>query len=285
MTNTSYDTIEHDYMHIKDYFNNYKFGYIERLSKQIFLQSLNTPKLECDKSMELSLSDILAKSKEQLKQVKENIVEAQNCISELSTSYTEEKKKYEELEEENKRLETELIKLRKKKEDNEKKCNDIRTIMNLISISEAKQEEISKWIAELEMKKESITIFNISALREEVDKLKEIRDNLTIRQRRWSRINLDTYLEDMHIWYQSNIELLQKIFGCQIEDIKNIPDGFEMKLKNNSLQCNISIINGKFKNTKNKGNKFENEDWFKELVSYCELLNESRLFILKLMGK
>ena len=58
-----FSTIDHDFLHIKDYFSNYKFGYKERLSKLDFFQNLNNEST-------IDTSELILSAKSQLVEVK-----------------------------------------------------------------------------------------------------------------------------------------------------------------------------------------------------------------------
>ena len=70
-----YSTIEHDFLHVKDYFSNYKFTYKERKSKLDFLLNINNVPVG---------DNLISSSKQQLVDVKNLYKEIDHELKNLS---------------------------------------------------------------------------------------------------------------------------------------------------------------------------------------------------------
>ncbi|EQB59701.1 hypothetical protein NAPIS_ORF02744 [Vairimorpha apis BRL 01] len=91
-----FETIEHDMVHIKDYFRNYKFGMQERLSKLYFLQNLNTTKInDSNDLLKTKIDDLDLKIEQHNKEL-----ETKQTQSLLLNTFINAKQKYDQVYEE-----------------------------------------------------------------------------------------------------------------------------------------------------------------------------------------
>lgn len=206
MDKYDYSTIEHDFLHVKDYFSNYKFTYKERRSKLDFLLNISNEPAQ-------DTSCLMASSKEQLVEVKNVYRKIDEEIRELSgLIYTEEdslKRNREELErlttlENSLQKEYEyLLDLHEKVLENDKLNEEFDNV----------EENINQLFNEIESKRSLIDPSILEEKKEEERKLKEVRNELAAKQRRLTIINTENYIEDIFYWQKEYLEILEKIFG------------------------------------------------------------------------
>lgn len=227
-----YSTIEHDFLHMKDYFNNYKFTYKERRSKLDFLQNItNEPGHDT--------SSLIASSKEQLVEVKNVYKKTDAEIKELSKSIFEEQEKLqsntlflENLSREEEQLRNELARLTILNENiliYDRFTNELDELEN----------EIKNTLLELENTVSSINPDNIESLSNEEKILREERNELASKQRRLTIINTDNFIEDIFYWKRNYLDFLENIFGEITVSVSG--DRFTLKivLKENILELTV----------------------------------------------
>lgn len=207
----SFETIEHDILHIKDYFHNYKFSYIERATKQYFYEKLREKNFAEEK-----VGDILNKSKAQLVEVKNVVKEAGEVIKEYSARIfrieNEIKANEEVLDRETKRL----AQLEDEVRDLEEKSKDMLRQVALEREMREVGDELQSLIKEVEVKKQTIASMETHHLRDEISSLKARKEKLQARERRMSRMMMESNVNDLYFWYTKGRELLEKMLECRV---------------------------------------------------------------------
>lgn len=207
----SFETIEHDILHIKDYFHNYKFSYIERATKQYFYEKLREKNFSEEK-----VAEILSKSKAQLVEVKNVIKEAGNVIKDYSARIfcleNEVCANEEVLATETKRL----AQLESEVRDLEEKSKDMLRQVALSRELKEVGDELQELIKEVEIKKQEISAMETHHLREDIDCLKARKEKLVARERRMSRMMAESNVNDLYFWYSKGAELIEKMLGCRV---------------------------------------------------------------------
>ncbi|WUR04872.1 uncharacterized protein VNE69_11041 [Vairimorpha necatrix] len=249
----NYETIEHDMIHIKDYFKNYKFGIQERLSKLYFLNNLNTSKLN-------DTSDLLKNSKEKLVEIKNKGKECDQFIFDISSKLYN---KSQEIKNEKKNLENLKILLKTKNQEfndlnhkgdlfqiyethnskYKKVCNDIENVLN----------NIKKFKEELENKKK----FNI-------EELEVYKNKLMSRTRRLSVIQYEKYIEDLYEFYKKMVSKIKGIFEIKIETRSEENKILVFVVNKEKNELKIEIVNGKIESIKGLGDE-KKEEFYKKI--------------------
>ncbi|KAK1348966.1 hypothetical protein CWI37_0159p0020 [Hamiltosporidium tvaerminnensis] len=273
----TYSTIEHDYMQLKDTFDNHKFAYIEKLTKQYFIEGL------CSKDYEKNnIISMVSSSKIQLREVKGLVEEQEELIKSISIEIYE-------LEKKNKEYEIELNELSIKEEEYEKrylefneKLGNVKIMDELCNKVKQKNDEITETMEIIENKNENLKKMDVTKLETDLYDLQIRKEELCEQERNLSRIFYDDSLVEMYEWYLNGLQFLNKLFFCRIEEIK---------IKENNLTeiyfgiGNLSVV-ACIEDRKFIGAKAfyleRNQDLFDSLVNECVFINDLRLFMCKL---
>lgn len=233
-----FETIEHDMVHIKDYFRNYKFGMQERLSKLYFLQNLNTTKIN-------DSNDLLKTSKEKLVEIKNKGKEYDQIIKDTSIKIYNVEKEIEIKKKEIDDLDLKIEQHNKELETKQTQSLLLNTFINAKQKYDQVYEEIQKTLSKITEIKKNLDInkeFN-------VEELEKHRNKLQTRTRRLSVIQYEKYIEDLFDFYSNfNLELT-KIFGCNISSTIS-SDNILIECKKLDKIIKIEINNGKIVNIK-----------------------------------
>ena len=238
-----FETIEHDILHTKDYFHNYKFGYIEKATKQFFYERLREKNFTEDK-----VADILNKSKKQLVDVKRVSKDAEEIIKECSIKIygleNDLKKNQGILEERQKRtseLECEIQRLE------EKSQNALR--QNTLN-KELKDgyDELQILVSKIENKKQALLKSDCKGLKCEVDALKAQQEKLVAREKRWSKVMLESNIDDLYFWYTKGVKLLEKLVGYKIKSYKTKGNRMTIRFGIRDLEIDVFVEDGNFVN-------------------------------------
>lgn len=271
-----YSTIEHDYLHIKDCFSSYKFTYKEKKSKLYFLQNINDPSVQ-------DTAPLLDISKKQLENVKSVYTAVDEEIKSYSTLIYEEdlslkanQELLDSLTEEEYKLEKELASYQElcdKVELNEKLNNKLdqieAEITQVFSNSEILKTEISK--------NEDLLISE----HEEINRLKDLRSELAIKQKRLTIINIDNYIEDIYSWFQQVSEIYGKIFGNL--EFYSQGDNYFIKVQNEAKFIEVVLKDKKIVDVHfSTGLNDEAFEELERLKVYAINTNDVRLLLLEL---
>ncbi|ADM11151.1 uncharacterized protein Eint_030050 [Encephalitozoon intestinalis ATCC 50506] len=271
-----YETADHDYMHAKDYFNNYKFGYIERTTKTLLLQSLRP-----EDRQDEDLLSIMNQSKSQLKDVKSIGKEASKSISELSELIYETKNKllkYEEMLGHEMERERDLAEEYSRLESLDENLKTYDELKALFDKGCEEVEENSKKISAL---KEEIAISSTSEAEEELKKMKDRRDKLCGKQKRLSLITMESYLEDSYNWYKKSLELIKNVFGISLVTIEQEGNEMYMRLKVFACEIGIFVRDGRMIDFKLYNNNDETlASFFEEAGRLAVSVNDPRILLL-----
>lgn len=263
-----YSTIEHDFLHMKDYFSNYKFTYKERRSKLDFLQNIvNEPGHDT--------SSLIASSKEQLVEVKSIFKKTDLEIRELSKNVYEEEEKLksnkvilENLEREEEMLNEELVNLTALNEN-------ILIYDKFNSELDEVENEIKNSFLELQNTVNSIAPEVIESKIEEEKILKEERNDLASKQRRLTIINTDNFIEDIFYWKRNYLDFLEKIFGIITINVSG--DKFAFKVSQNETVLEF-IVKGKhlIEAYLSKNQPIEILEEFEKIKEYSCTINDAK---------
>lgn len=248
-----YETIEHDMIHIKDYFKNYKFGIQERLSKLYFLNNMNT-------NMINDSNDLLKQSKEKLVEIKDKGKECDKFIFDISTKFfnieneTEhEKNNVKHLQEKINKKKIELNELTKQGD----LYNEYETLnMKYKNVSQAIENTLNK-ISDLKKELEKKINYNY-------DELEVYREKLMSRTRRLSVIQYEKYIEDLYEFYKKMAQKILKLFNVEIYT-KN--ENYKINIlivRSDKNELKMEIVNGRLENIKGLGNEHK-EEYYKKI--------------------
>ena len=263
-----FSTIEHDFLHMKDYFSNYKFTYKERRSKLDFLQNItNEPGHDT--------SSLIASSKEQLVEVKNIYKKTDVEIRELSKSIFEEQEKLqsnmlflENLSKEEEQLRNEMARLNSLNEN-------ILIYDKFNSELDEIEKEIKSTFIELEDTMTAINPENLEALATEEKILREERNDLASKQRRLTIINTDNFIEDIFYWKRNYLDFLEQIFGQITVSISGDKFTFKVTQKENILEF---VVKGKqlIESYLSKNLPSEILEEFERMKEYSIKINDAR---------
>ncbi|ELA41819.1 uncharacterized protein VICG_01171 [Vittaforma corneae ATCC 50505] len=269
-----YSTIEHDFLHVKDYFSNYKFTYKERRSKLDFLLNISNEPAH-------DTTSLIASSKEQLVEVKHIYKKLDEEMKELSVEvYNEEQLLSQNTEK--------LNELNKLESSLQKEYNHLVDLHEKVLVNDKLNEEfdeiengIKRVFGEIESKKSLIGTFSIESKLEEERQLKEVRNDLAAKQRRLTIINTENYIEDIFYWEKQYLEVLEKIFGTIT--INSSEDRSCLKITMNNPSKNNPVLEINIKGKKlldcfiSKNNFTEKQQAeFERIKEYSLKLNEVR---------
>ncbi|AFN82625.1 hypothetical protein EROM_030060 [Encephalitozoon romaleae SJ-2008] len=235
-----YETADHDYMHAKDYFNNYKFGYIERTTKTLLLQSLRPE----DRQNE-DLLTILNQSKSQLKDVKSIGKEASKSISELSELIYEARNKLSRYEE--------MLKYETEREKSLKEeCTRFESLDENLKVYDELTAQFDRGCKEMQVNiekinvlKEEIAMMSTNEAEEELKSIKNRRDKLCGKQKRPSLITMESYIENSYNWYRKALEFIKNVFGISLVTIEQENNEMYMRLKASTCEIGIFVRDGR----------------------------------------
>lgn len=264
-----YSTIEHDFLHVKDYFSNYKFTYNERKSKLDFLLNLNNIPVH-------DTTSLIASSKEQLVEVKNIYKKIDEELKELSANLYNE----EQLLEENKSI---LSKLETTEKTLQHEFEYLSNLYEKVLINDKLNEEfdeiesnINTTLLEIENKKNKINNSSIESKLDEERQLKDLRNELITKHRRLTIINTENYIEDIFYWEKQYLEILEKIFG-EI-NISNTENRSCLKISKNNAILELNIKGKRLLDCFISKNNF-NEDQqaeYDQIKENCIEINDAR---------
>lgn len=261
-------TIEHDFIHMKDYFSNYKFTYKERRSKLDFLQNItNEP---CHDTTVL-----IASSKEQLVEVKNIYKNTDLEIRELSKSIfieeeslKENKRILEDLSNEEENLKNELARLTRLNET-------ILIYDKLNGELDEVENEINKVFVDIENTSNAIDPTSVESKKNEEKNLREERNDLAAKQRRLTIINTENYIEDIYFWKRSYLDILEKVFGAIT--VTATGDKFNLKVVKNESVLEV-VVKGKMLSEAylSKNQCVETLEEFEKIKEYAFMINDAK---------
>jgi hypothetical protein len=270
-----YQTADHDFMHAKDYFNNYKFGYIERTTKTHMLQSLRP-----EERQQEDLLGILNESKKQLKQVKSVSHEVSKSIAELSELIYNTRRALE--------AGAEEYSNECRREDSLKAeySKVVSTDENLRMYKELDQafargcSRIQGDVEKIDVLKKEIAMLGTQEAEEELRVLRTKREKLSGRQKRLSLITMENHLEDIHAWYTKATRLVQNIFRIRIMTIEQENNEMYLRFKLPLCEVGIFVRNGQMVDAKLYGSGDETLHlYFKTLRDFAVLTNNPRILL------
>ncbi|KAF9762274.1 hypothetical protein NGRA_2126 [Nosema granulosis] len=267
-----YEIVEHEMMHVEDYFSNHKIAFTEKMSKLHFLQNLRNT------SSKDKIYECVDKSKKQLVEIKKKGVENKNTIENLSkeifdleTALEEDSKSLENEEAEYKALEEELRTLEGTLNNYEEFAEINRKYEQLCKDVKVKSDQIAN------VEKDIADIRAIDLEREYLG-LKEEKSKLEAKQKRLSVIQYEKFIEDLYFHYETFKNFYQKIFNMEISSTA-FENKIIIKCKSEEIDVEIVIKDGSLEDVKilkyNRKHKLN----FDEVVSHYKRINDPRYLI------
>lgn len=209
-----FSTIEHDFLHTKDYFSNYKFPYKERKSRLDFYQNIHSVALQ-------DTTPLLESAKAQLVEVKQQYKELDQQIKALSLDIYatdlrlyQKKASLEALDEEEKSLREELEQTRQLDERMQINSN-LNEELGMLDT------EIKSYYDKINQQRNDLECCDLVAIQAEETELRAQKQELLAKQKRLTVLNTDSYIEDLYLWHQQLQKILEGIFGfisVRVED-------------------------------------------------------------------
>lgn len=269
-----FSTIEHDYLHVKDCFNNIKFTYKERKGKLDFLQNIYSNTIQ-------DSTPLLDTYKKQLEDVKSVYKLIDDEIKNYSSLIFEEEldlKKNKEI----------LEKLAIEEQKLNKEFDSIKDLSEKMELNDKLNYELDN--IEIEIKKifsENENLGNeinkssnlLSSKEEEINSLKALKTELAVKQKRLTIINIDNYIEDVYCWFELVNDIFNKIFG-KITFYSDYEKYFIKVQKENDF---IEVVLKDKKIVDATISKNLSEEKFKEfekILNYSREINDCRLLLL-----
>ena len=276
-----YETADHDYMHAKDYFNNYKFGYIERTTKMLLLQSLKVENREAP-----DLLTILSNSKVQLKSVKSVSSDASKLITELSEATHGMEMRLKECEKTLREEQQREIDLAQEYSRIEILDENLRSYDELVVQFDKKCQDIQQHVDKIDSLRKKLVQLETTDAEENLRSMRAKKENLSARQRRLSLVTMENYMEESYAWYSRAVEFVKNIFGIQIVTVEQ--ENNEMYMRFKALACDIgmfvkdgAIVDCKLYNS----NDEILESIFRSISKVAVLVNEPRMLFMLAYGK
>lgn len=273
-----FSTIEHDFLQVKDYFNNYKFIYKERKSKLDFFKNITAEAPQ-------DTTDLLNSSKEQLVAVKQVYKDLDEEIKTLSQEiYTRE------LENENKKQQ--INDLTQEEQELVEKYERLCLIGEKLRVNESLNEEFDKIENEIkdtcqkiDMNKEFLNNIDLNGKIQEEQELKNLKQELAAKQKRLTIINTDNYIEDIYSWYEGVEEFFRKLFGNV--SLQMIDDRCVIRMEYNDGNLEIILKNKKIHEMNFNCSVSESLlRQLEEVKAYCSKIGDIRiLFAFLLQNK
>ncbi|KAI5169738.1 hypothetical protein PAEPH01_0957 [Pancytospora epiphaga] len=227
-----FTTIEHDFLHTKDYFNNYKFTYKERKSKLDFFQNINNSTVQdTTPLMELAKSQ-LVEVKKQYKEMDAEIRRLSQEIHVLEQQFSE-RGSY-------------LSSLQAEEEALKKECENLGTLDEKLRINESLnveldviEAEIKSHYARMDESQSAIVFFDLDRKRREEEELRMYKQELAAKQKRLTVINTESYIEDIYCWHKQLKDLLESIFG--VITVETVDSRVVFRIALNGIQVEAVI--------------------------------------------
>lgn len=258
-----FETVEHDMTVIKQHFKNTKFAFLEREAKVYFLESIES-------NLQLNLVKFFEDSKKRLKDVKEIGVKIGDDIKELSIKNYELKREIDEITIDYDKLNM----LKNRYEGSEEKFQREEQWQELDDQYAEACDKARELVNELENLKEQTEKLNSNIDSAYVNSLKERKQELERKQKRWSRVFYDQMLLDSFCWYDKMTGIIEMFLGS-IGKIDNKKNGFDLEVNYKNIFLTLSIRNGMF-----TGLNEEGTDQFKNILKWCVRLDNPRIFFL-----
>lgn len=201
-----FSTIEHDFLHMKDCFNNYKFAYKERKSKLDFFQNIGGAAVRESSGLIALAKQQLVEAKNVYKRLDGELKVLSQELYEAEIRCSEQRAAIESLEEQESQLHGELDRLMKL-EEQMKISEDMNAELDKI------EEEIKWTYGQIEAGKPAQLQAEFDERKKEEAKLYEIKQGIAEKQRRLTIVTIDSYIEDLYIWHQRVAALLEAVFG------------------------------------------------------------------------
>jgi predicted HAD superfamily phosphohydrolase len=259
-----YETIEHDMIHIKDYFKNYKFGIQERLSKLYFLNNMNTNKIN-------DSTELLKSSKKRLVEIKNKGKECDKSIFELSSKIVDIDKEIENEKLNIKNSEEILYKKNIEYDELSKKGTLVQEYENMNLKYKSVCGEIENVLSRISVLKQDLE----SKKDYNIEELENHRNKLMSRTRRLSVIQYEKYVEDLYDFYTKIKNMVERIFRIQISTVSDNNKLTICVTKEDKNELRITIEDGKIDNIKGLGNEL--------IEKYYRNVNDPRFVIFYFM--
>ncbi|KAH9411842.1 hypothetical protein HK407_03g05940 [Ordospora pajunii] len=275
-----YETADHDYMHAKDYFNNYKFGYIERTTKMLLLQSLKVEDREAQ-----DLLTILSSSKAQLKSVKSVGSDASKLIAELSEATHEMELRLRECEKALHEEQQREMDLAEEYSRIEALDENLKSYDELVIQFDKKCQDIQQHVDKIDLLKKKLALLETTDAEEDLRGMRAKKENLSARQRRLSLIAMENYMEESYAWYSRAVEFVKNMFGIQIVTVEQENNEMYMRFKALASDVGIFVKDGAVVDCKlyNANNEIL-ENMFKSISKVAVLINEPRMLFMLAYG-
>lgn len=265
-----FTTIEHDFLHMKDYFNNYKFTYKERKSKLDFFQNITMAVVQ-------ELGDVIASTKQQLVEAKNIYKQLDVEIRELSQEVYEEEIKNKRKEEQTKELEIKEKELNEELKRLEEIDVQVREKEGMNEELDRIEEQIKGMYVQIGEEREANSQLVLESKLKEEERLKKEKIELAEKQKRLTIVNIEAYIEELYNWNEQMNKILSLVFG-KIE-INEEERGIVMRITADGAQLAVTlkgkqIIGAVFKNGKENG-----EERLNNVLEYACAQNDLRLLV------
>lgn len=227
-----FSTIEHDFIHTKDYFNNCKFNYKERKSKLDFFQNINSASPQ-------DTTFLLEEAKSKLVEVKQHYKDLDQEIRQQSQEIFDYESKIAAKRSALEELNVEEDMLRKNSDSLAALDEKLRINADLNEELDQIEEEIRSFYLRIDEAKNMIGSSPIENKRREESECKVIKQELAAKQKRLTIINTDCYIEDIYYWYDCLCQILKNIFGSI--DVKFVENRMVFKMIADQTQLEISL--------------------------------------------
>lgn len=276
-----YETADHDYMHAKDYFSNYKFGYIERTTKTLLLQSLRP-----DQRQPEDLLGILNQSKSQLKSVKQVGKDASAAIAKLSELIHDAKERLLKCEEMLSDEEARERALAEEYSRLESLDEGLRTYDELAALFDKGCKEVQEGIDRMNAVKREVEALSTREVEDELARMRERKEKLSARQKRLSLITMESYVEDSYTWYVRALEFVENAFGIRLVTVEQESNEMYMRFDASGCEVGIFIRDGQMVDSKlynaSDGNAALS---FEALSRLATLVNDPRILLMQVASR
>ena len=276
-----YETADHDYMHAKDYFSNYKFGYIERTTKTLLLQSLRPEQRQAD-----DLLGILNQSKEQLKGVKQVGKDASESIAELSERIYDARDRLSRCKDMLGREEVRAESLSREYSRLESVDEGLKTYDELAAQFDRGCREVQESIDRMNAIKGEVDMLSTSEVEEELRRMKARKEKLSGRQKRLSLITMESYVEDSYTWYTQALEFIGSVFGIRLVTVEQEGNEMYMRFKTAGCEVGIFVRDGRMVDSKLYSSADpQAAQSFETLSRFAVLVNDPRILLMQAAGR
>lgn len=266
-------TLDYDITNARETFHSEKYRFIERVNRHEFFTKIRS----CDFTT-LDEQNSVSQNKNKLVEIKKENKEIKEEIKSLCVSIHVFKKEFNEnkikLEEMRKSLNEKEIMFKNAEWENKEQVE----AQQFVAKWKYTCEELQECLKKLEIKKNELKSIDVEVIREEVNKLKNRKNELMEKERVSAG---DFIIDDLFSWYSNGAVVLEKFCGFKIVKTFFNNQNLHIILSCRDVQIEIVIKEGKFIEAKTT----EGIEDFDKIKEYALKIDDVRYLLIMIMRK